>query len=78
MVSELDLWFCSLTIKQKEHISCKVLLKEGKDPKEGLYPNCTEIWKSLDEETKQKIHDHCTDEHNMWIQEGGNGTIFSY
>ena len=28
---ELDNWFCSLSVKQKEHISCKVLLKEGKE-----------------------------------------------
>lgn len=75
---QLDNWFCSLSVKQKEHIACKILAKQGKDPKEGLYPNSYNIWKELDEERKNGIHDHCTDSHGMWIQEGGDGPIFSF
>jgi len=75
---ELDSWFCSLSVKQKEHISCKVLLKQGKDPKEGLYPNCVDVWSVLDENIKNDIHSHCTDKHGMWIQEEGDGPIYSY
>jgi len=75
---ELDNWFCSLTVKQKEHIACKVLLKQERDPKAGIYPNCADVWMSLDEDIKDKIHDHCTDKHGMWIQEGGDAPIFSY
>lgn len=75
---ELDSWYCSLTVKQKEHIACKVLLKEGKDPKAGVYPGCTDVWVPLEEEVKQKIYTHCTDDHGMWIQEGGDAPIFSY
>jgi len=76
--NQLDDWFCSLSIKQKEHIACKVLLKQEKDPKRGLYPNCVTIWNELDEEVKNTIHDHCTDKHGMWIQEGGDAPIYSY
>lgn len=78
MASKHDSWFCSLNVRQKEHIACKVLRKAGKDPKDGLYPNCTAVWLSLDDERKEFIHDHCTDKHGMWIQEGGDGPIFSY
>lgn len=76
--TELDNWFCSLSVKQKEHIACKVLLKQEKDPKRGLYPNCTDVWLLLSEDIKQNIHDHCTDSHGMWIQDGGDGPIYSY
>lgn len=75
---ELDSWFCALSVKQKEHIACKVLLKQEKDPKEGLYPNCVKVWGELDAEIKNSIHEHCTDAHGMWIQEAGDGPIYSY
>lgn len=75
---ELDSWFCSLSVKQKEHIACKVLVKQGKDPKGGLYPNCVDVWNALDESIKDDIHSHCTDKHGMWIQEGGDGPIYSF
>lgn len=76
--TQLDDWYCSLSIKQKEHIACKVLLKQGLDPKNGLYPNCISVWTQLDLETQNWIHDHCTDRHGMWIQEGGDAPIYSY
>ena len=76
--SELDSWFCSLSVKQIEHIACRVLKKQGKDPKEGVYPHCATIWNALDESKKQYIHDHCTDQHGMWIQEGGDAPFYSY
>jgi len=75
---ELDKWFCSLSIQQKEHISCKVLIKEGKNPKQGLYPNCIDVWTLLPVERKESIYHHCTDSHGMWIQEPGDGPIYSY
>lgn len=75
---ELDSWFCSLSVPQKEHIACKVLLKQGKDPHAGVYPNCVDVWSELDAEKKESIHEHCTDSHGMWIQEGGDGPIYSY
>jgi len=76
--SQLDDWFCSLSVKQKEHIACKVLKAQDKDPKGGLYPNCASVWSELDEERKESIHEHCTDRHGMWIQEGGDGPIYSF
>jgi len=74
----LDTWFCSLTVKQKEHIAVKVKMKRGEDPKTGIYPFCSDVWMSLDAEKKNWIHDHCTDRHGMWIQEEGDGPIYSY
>jgi len=76
--TELDNWFCSLSVKQKEHIACKVLMKQEKDPKQGLYPNCVNVWNELDEEKKNIIHDHCTDKHGMWIQDGGDAPFYSF
>lgn len=75
---ELDSWFVSLAVKQKEHIACKVLLKQGKDPKGGVYPNCWGVWEELSEDIKNQIHSHCTDKHGMWIQEEGDGPIYSF
>jgi len=77
-IQELDNWFCSLPVKRKEHISVKVYLKEGKDPKEALYPNCTDVWLGLEPKRKESIYHHCTDDHGDWIQEGGDGHIYSY
>lgn len=76
---ELDNWFCSLSVKQKEHIAAKLAKYNGLDAKEYMYPNCWDLWARCDDVVqKQMIHDHCTDNHGMWIQEGGDAPIFSY
>lgn len=75
---ELNNWFCSLTIKQKEHIACKILLKHKRDAKEGLYPKSVLVWNELDTEKKNWIHSHCTDKHGMWIQEAGDAPFYSF
>lgn len=75
---ELNDWFCSLTIKQKEHIAYRLCTINNTDKENIPYPNCVNVWLPLCVEQKQTIHDHCTDKHGMWIQEGGDATIFSY
>lgn len=74
----LDNWFCSITVKQKEHIAAKLAKYNNLDAKEFMYPNCVTLWERCDAEQKQVIHDHCTDHHGMWIQEEGDGPIYSY
>jgi len=71
-------WFCSLSIQQKEHIACKVLLQQGKDPKEGVYPRCVTVWESLTFEQQQSIYEHCTDHHGMFIQQPGDAPFYSF
>jgi len=74
----LDNWFCSLSVKQKEHIAAKIAMQQGKSANEARYPNSVKFWADLPVENKQQIHDHCTDSHGMWIQEGGDGPFYSY
>ena len=70
---ELEIWWSSLTIAQKERIARKGLTKASPDGKvdEELvrYPACTRWWNSLEEERQQTIHDHCVDAHDYLLQE---------
>jgi len=77
-ITELDNWFVSITVKQKEHIAAKVLLKEGRDVHAAKYPNCWNIWKDLPENVKQAIHEHCTDNHGMWAVEENHETSLGH
>jgi len=75
---ELDIWFSDITVKQKEHIACKVLLKDGKDAKDGVYPKCTRVWCELTYDRKLWIHEHCTDRHGMWAVEENEETAMGH
>ncbi|MBR1677917.1 MAG: hypothetical protein IJ701_00490 [Bacteroidales bacterium] len=72
----LDIWWSSLTIAQKERIARKALSKASQDGTvdESLvrYPACTRWWNSLDEARKATIHDHCVDRHGYLLQEWNN------
>ena len=65
--SELELWWSSLAISQKERIARKGLKKASPnghiDEEQVRYPACTVWWNALPEEQQQKIHDHCTNRH---------------
>ena len=69
----LDIWWASLTIAQKERIARKGLTKASPDGKVEdelvRYPACTRWWNSLDAQTQQKVHDHCVDHHGYLLQE---------
>jgi hypothetical protein len=69
----LDIWWASLTIAQKERIARKGLTKASPDGKVDdemvRYPACTRWWNSLDAQTQQKVHDHCVDRHGYLLQE---------
>ncbi|MCQ2146444.1 MAG: hypothetical protein MJZ16_02905 [Bacteroidales bacterium] len=47
----LDIWWSSLTVAQKERIATKG------NKSETLYPACTAWWNSLPKERKEIIHD---------------------
>ena len=63
----LEIWWASLTIAQKERIARKGQTKASPDGKvdEELvrYPACTRWWNAQADVDKQKIHDHCVDRH---------------
>ena len=69
----LEIWWASLTIAQKERIARKGLTKASPDGKvdEELvrYPACTRWWNTLDAQTQQKVHDHCVDRHGYLLKE---------
>ena len=69
----LEMWWASLTIAQKERIARKGLAKASpkKEVDEELvrYPACTSWWNTLEEPVKQKVHDHCVDRHGYLLQD---------
>ena len=71
--SELELWWSSLTVAQKERVARKGLSKASPDKRvdtaQYSYPACSAWWKSLDAERKQSIHDHCADRHGYLMHE---------
>ena len=69
----LDMWWASLTITQKERVALKGLGRGKKDadidPALYQYPGCTAWWMSLDENRKTWIHEHCEKSHGYIMQE---------
>ena len=69
----LDIWWASLTIAQKERVARKGQTKASPDGKvaeeQVRYPACTRWCNTLEEAGKQKIHDHCVDHHGYLLQE---------
>ena len=74
--SELDLWWSSLPISQKERIARKAQSKTSPDgivdDSKVYYPACTQWWESLDEAAKAKIYEHCVDRHGLSLTEWNN------
>ena len=70
---DLEIWWASLTIAQKERIARKGQMKAAPDGKvdDALvrYPACTRWWNALEDPVKLKIHDHCVDRHGYFLQE---------
>ena len=70
----LEIWWSSLTIAQKERIARKGLSKANPDAPvnedEVRYPACSRWWNSLPDEQKETIHDHCVDRHGYLLLEG--------
>lgn len=63
-MTDLELWWSSLPIAEKERIARKALKKGGiNDESLVVYPACTSWWNSLEEERKLKIYTHCVARH---------------
>ena len=67
----LEIWWSSLTIAQKERIARKGQKKASPDgyvdEAQVCYPACTCWWNSLPEADRQRIHDHCVDRHGYLL-----------
>ena len=70
---ELDIWWTSLSIGQKERIAKKGLSKASPDGKADMdqvrYPACTRWWNSLPDEQRKFVHDHCVGHHGYLQKE---------
>lgn len=69
---DLDIWWSSLSIAQKERIARKALTGESGRTvvdSEVVYPACTAWWIGLSEERKAKIREHCEDRHGYLMKE---------
>lgn len=78
-MNELDTWWASLKVVEKEHIATKATRKDsGDETIEVKYPECSRWWLSISEERKQAIHDHCTDKHGLLLPEWKEGKCMSY
>ena len=42
------------------------------------YPECTKVWNEVSEEVKQRVHDHCTDDHGLLLPEWKEGKSYSF
>ena len=77
--ADLDIWWSSLTIAQKERIARKGQIKAtGAEVEESLYlyPACSCWWNTLDDTTKEKIHDHCEGRHGYFLHEWNEATPY--
>ena len=69
---DLNLWWTSLSVAQKERVAKKGIKKyTGKEAAEAeyQYPACSAWWNALPEEQKTWIHDHCEHKHGYVLKE---------
>ncbi|MBR1407227.1 MAG: hypothetical protein IJ578_09915 [Bacteroidales bacterium] len=80
MSRELETWWSSLTIAQKERIARKAAAKASADGTVDeaavRYPACTQWWNGLDETTRQTIYDHCVDRHGYLLKDWNDATPY--
>ncbi|MCQ2334475.1 MAG: hypothetical protein MJZ89_01405 [Paludibacteraceae bacterium] len=78
-MANLNDWWSSLTIAQKERIATKVANTDPEQPVHRIYyPDCTRWWIALSPEHQQQIHDHCTDHHGYLLADWKQGYPLSY
>lgn len=71
-------WWSGLTIAEKERIASKIASKGANKPIEVTYPECTRVWNTLDQQHKEKVYSHCTDDHGILLPEWQAGNTYSY
>ena len=66
----LEIWWSSLPIDEKERIARKGMSKVGEvDESLVQYPGCTRWWQSLEEKRKESIYAHCVAKHGDELKE---------
>ena len=67
---DLEIWWSSLPVTEKERIALKGLRKSG-DPDESKaqYPACTAWWNGLAAERQEFIYKHCVVAHGDELRE---------
>lgn len=74
---DLEIWWSSLPIREKERIARKGLAKAGKEDETlVLYPACTCWWQSLDPKRKESIYAHCVAKHGDELKEWKEGNPY--
>jgi len=69
---DLQVWWSSLPINEKERIA----LKGSGDESKAQYPACTAWWNTLDMERKTKIYTHCVARHGDELREWKEGNPY--
>lgn len=69
---ELDKWWSSLKVSEKERIATKLTGNTTQ------YPECTDVWKTLGTQTKYWVREHCTNKHGIVFPAWQDGKSFSY
>lgn len=76
-MNEIEIWWTSLPISEKERIARKAQSKSGKvDDADVIYPACTRWWNGLDESHKLKIYNHCVSKHGDELREWDNANPY--
>ena len=77
---DLELWWSSLPVHQKERIARKGMSKTSPDGRvdedKVRYPACTVWWNELEQEKQIFIHDHCVDRHGLVLPEWNEGNPY--
>ncbi|MBE6252250.1 MAG: hypothetical protein E7109_01855 [Bacteroidales bacterium] len=67
---DLEIWWSSLPVTEKERIARKGLAKAGDpDQSKACYPACTAWWNTLEAERKEYIYNHCVAAHGDELHE---------
>jgi hypothetical protein len=69
-VRDLEVWWSSLPISEKERIA-----KKGSGT-EQAYPACTAWWNGLDIARQEKIYTHCVARHGDELREWKEGNPY--
>jgi hypothetical protein len=69
---DLQVWWSSLPISEKERIA----RKGSGDETQAQYPACTAWWNNLDMERQKKIYQHCVARHGDELREWKEGNPY--